>query len=76
MFNKVWNELKGKNWILLNQYYDEYKMNWVNTINKCLKDSNNLFEFRYNSKNELQQIRIITNYGVFGSEWNFYIVIK
>lgn len=75
MREKVWGAIKGKNWILLNQYHNKYPTNWVNTINNCLEDENNLWEFRYNSNKELQQIRIITNYGHCGSEWNFYIKI-
>lgn len=70
---KVINELNGKNWILLNQYKNKYPMNWVRTINKCLEDDENLYEFKYDSKGELKQIRIITNYGECGSEWNYYI---
>ena len=73
MYEKVMKALKGREWILLNQYKNKYPMNWMNTIKKCLEDEENLYEFRYDSKGEIKQIRIITNYGEFDSEWNFYI---
>ena len=73
---KVMNEISYREYELLGQYYHRYPMNWVKTIEKCLADENNSYEFRYNAKGELQRIRIITNYGDFGSEWNYYIVFK
>ena len=76
MKNKVMKLLEGRNWKLLNQYHNEYPMDWMNTIEECLEDENNLWEFQYNSKKELKQIRIITSYGEFNSEWNFYIVFN
>ena len=76
MKDKIFEALKNRKWKLLNQYFNEYPMNWMNTIKKCLEDENNLYEFRYNSNMELQRIRIITNYGECGSEWNFYIVFE
>ena len=73
MYEKVMKALEGRKWILLNQYYNKYPMDWNKTIKECLEDKNNLYEFLYDSNNNLKRIRIITNYGEFNSEWNFYI---
>lgn len=71
---EVREALANNEWVLLNQYKEKYSMDWNKTIEECLDDEENYWEFRYNSKNEILMIRIITAYGDFGNEWNFYIV--
>lgn len=76
MKQKVMKSLEGRKWVLLNQYHNKYPSDWMRTIKECLEDESNLWEFRYDANNNLKQIRIITRYGAFESEWNFYIVFE
>ncbi|MBR3362690.1 MAG: hypothetical protein IKG40_02050 [Bacilli bacterium] len=76
MRDKVMNALKGRNWTMLSHYHNKYPSNWMREINHCLEDDNNLWEFRYDSNKVLKQIKIITNYGDFKSEWDYYIIFE
>ena len=74
MKDKIFKSLENRNWKLLNHYCNEYPMDWISTINKCLQDERNLFEFTYDINGELKQIKIICPNQHYGNDWNFYIM--
>lgn len=76
MIEKVMGALQGRNWVLLGQYKTEYPMNWIKTIKRCLENDENLYDFRYNSTGELQQIIITCPKQHYGGDWHFYIVFQ
>lgn len=72
----ILNFLKSEKWELLSHSKEQYPLNKDIALEKCLDDPNNEYEFLFNSKNELEHIRIITNYDDFDRTWNFYIKVK
>lgn len=71
----ILNFLKREKWELLSDSKEPYPLNKDIALEKCLNDPNNEYEFLFNSKNELEHIRIITNYDN-GRTWNFYIKVE
>ena len=72
----ILNFLKREEWELLSHSKEPYPLNKDIALEKCLDDPNNEYEFLFNSENELEHIRIITNYDDFERTWNFYIKVK
>lgn len=72
----ILNFLKREKWELLSDSKEPYPLNKDIALEKCLDDPKNEYEFLFNSKNELEHIRIITNYDDFERTWNFYIKVK
>lgn len=72
--SKVWNELDGDNWILLGHYHTRYPSDWKKTIERCLDNPENRYEFKYDSSCKLTEITIVCPGQNYGSDWNFHVV--